>query len=249
MFHLFLVLMLSIYQGSAAHSGYTDDERDAEDRGTLFYMRYYASYSYVNPMNLAFLLSCVLWVFSISFILWSSPQSSAVRGAAGMDVVMLTEPENIWNCQKCVSYASDVSDLFASYELCDVWVYGTHVLIPARKTPEAWSLHRIVIAWELSAGHVNRQLRVNCPLDSCPHTHPHIVLTDIDTHLYAHTLALCAISWESYWWEVSRWKRATSLSLETCMSAHVILMSLLSLLILMFLMFLRFLMSMCVCVA
>ena len=247
MFHLFLVLMLSIHQGRglAAPSVNTDDQWAAEDRGTLFYMRYYASYSYVNPMNLAFLLSCVLWVFSISFILWSSPQSSAVRGAAGMDVVMLTEPENIWNCQKCVSYASDVSDLFASYELCDVWVYGTHVLIPARKTPEAWPARKTpevrVVSWACES--------TAAIVDSCPHTHPHIVLTDIDTHLYAHTLALCAISWESYWWEVSRWKRATSLSLETCMSAHVILMSLLSLLILMFLMFLRFLMSMCVCVA
>ena len=75
MFHLFLVLMLSIYQGSAAHSGYTDDERDAEDRGTLFYMRYYASYSYVNPMNLAFV--CHASYESFQFLLYCDPRHRA----------------------------------------------------------------------------------------------------------------------------------------------------------------------------
>jgi len=61
MFLLFLVLMFScssIYQGrgSVALSVNADDTWKEEDRGTLFYMRYYASYSYVNPMNLAFVL-------------------------------------------------------------------------------------------------------------------------------------------------------------------------------------------------
>ena len=160
-------------------------------------------------MNLAFLLSCVLWVFSISFILWSSPQSSAVRGAAGMDVVMLTEPENIWNCQKCVSYASDVSDLFASYELCDVWVYGTHVLIPARKTPGSVILTSNsdcvrVVSWACES--------TAAIVDSCPHTHPHIVLTDIDTPTHIHELCALAIvllfDMHCLMCQVSRWKRA-----------------------------------------
>ena len=213
-------------------------------------------------MNLAFLLSCVLWVFSISFILWSSPQSSAVRGAAGMDVVMLTEPENIWNCQKCVSYASDVSDLFASYELCDVWVW--HPCSDPRQENE-WKREQGIEDWLpsllMSLGivdcdcihthswivftHTARPSRL-VPLDSCPHTSSHSLDRHRHTYTSSPTWALCASNWTAVWYALFD---VPSLSLETCMSAHVILMSLLSLLILMFLMFLRFRMSMCVCVA
>ena len=94
MFLLFLVLMFScssIYQGrgSVALSVNTDDKWKEEDRGTLFYMRYYASYSYVNPMNLAFF--CHASYESFQFLLYCDP-----RHRAPLCVVRL-----VWNCHKC----------------------------------------------------------------------------------------------------------------------------------------------------
>ena len=202
---------------------------------------------------------------SFQFLLYCDPRHRAPLCVVRLvwnchKCAMLTEPEDIWNCQKCVSYASYVSDLFASYELCDVWVW--HPCSDPRQENE-WKREQGIEDWLpsrlMSLGivdcdcihthswivftHTARPSRL-VPLDSCPHTSSHSL--DRHRHTYSHTWALCASNCAAVWYALFD---VPSLSLETCMSAHVILMSLLSLLILMFLMFLRFLMSMCVCVA
>jgi len=198
-------------------------------------------------MNLAFV--CHASYESFQFLLYCDPR-------------LRCEPEDIWNCQKCVSYASDVSDLFASYELCDVWVW--HPCSDPRQENE-WKREQGIEDWLpsllMSLGivdcdcihthswivftHTARPSRL-VPLDSCPHTSSHSLDRHRHTYTSSPTWALCASNWTAVWYALFD---VPSLSLETCMSAHVILMSLLSLLILMFLMFLRFRMSMCVCVA
>ena len=199
-------------------------------------------------MNLAFLLSCVLWVFSISFILWSSPQGSAVRGAAGMKL-----PKVCFLCVLCL------------WPVCFLWVVWCVSMAPMFWSPpgkrmETWARHRRLMSlgivdcdcihthsWIVFT-HTARPSRL-VPLDSCPHTSSHSLDRHRHTYTSSPTWALCASNWTAVWYALFD---VPSLSLETCMSAHVILMSLLSFLILMFLMllmFLIFLMSLCVCVA
>ena len=225
MFHLFLVLMFSIYQGrgSAAPSVIKDEKKwTEEDRGTLFYMRYYASYSYVNPMNLAFFLSCVLWVFSISFILWSSPQGSAVRGAAGMD----GDADRTWGYMKLPKVC--FLCVLCLLPVCFLWVVWCVSMAPMFWSPpgkrmETWARHRRLMSlgivdcdcihthsW-IVLTHTARPSRL-VPLDSCPHTSSHSL--DRHRHTYSHTWALCGSSGAAVWYmhclmcQVSRWKRA-----------------------------------------
>ena len=194
-----------------------------------------------------FFLSCVLWVFSISFILWSSPQGSAVRGAAGMD----GDAYRTWGYMKLPKVC--FLCVWCLWPVCFLWVVWCVSMAPMFWSPpgkrmETWARHRRVMSlgivdcdcihthsW-IVLTHTARPSRL-VPLDSCPHTSSHSL--DRHRHTYSHTWALCGSSCAAVWYALFD---LPGLSLETCMSAHVIL-SLLSLLILMFLMFL---MSMCV---
>jgi len=179
MFLLFLVLMFScssIYQGrgSVALSVNADDTWKEEDRGTLFYMRYYASYSYVNPMNLAFVLWCVLWVFSISFILWSSPQGSAVRGAAGMELPQVCYADRTWGYMKLPKVC--FLCVLCLWPVCFLWVVWCVSMAPMFWSPpgkrmETWARHRRLIAKSIDViGHCRLWLYSHTQLD-CTHTH------------------------------------------------------------------------------